>query len=91
MSFLNTVSDLSRLTPYYSNLTNNRVGPFNHVGYEQISQKLLNVYLGLNKAVQDGFFPIYVGEYQVLKEKSKKLINVQAGPNKVVQVFFPKK
>ena len=32
--------------------------------------------VGLNKAVYERFFLIYVGENQVLKEKSQKLINV---------------
>ena len=32
--------------------------------------------VGLNKTVKEGFFLIYVGENQVLKEKSQKLINV---------------
>jgi hypothetical protein len=36
----------------------------------------INKRVGLNKAVQEGFFLIYVGGNQVLKEKSKKLIKV---------------
>ena len=36
----------------------------------------INKCVGLNKAVSEGFFLIYVGENQVLKEKSQKLINV---------------
>ena len=31
----------------------------------------INKRVGLNKAVQEGFFLIYIGENQVLKEKSQ--------------------
>ena len=47
----------------------------------------INKRVGLNKAVQEGFFLIYVGENQVLKEKMSK-INKRVDANKVVQVFF---
>ena len=36
----------------------------------------INKGVGLNKAMQEGFFLIYIGENQVLKEKSQKLINM---------------
>ena len=57
----------------YSNLPNNRVAPFNHVCY-RFSE--INKHVGLNKAVLEGFFLIYIGENQVLKEKSLQLIKV---------------
>ena len=47
----------------------------------------INKRVGLNNAVQEGFFLIYVGENQVLKEKMSK-INKRVVANKVVQVFF---
>ena len=37
----------------------------------------INKRVGPNKAMQVGFFLIYIGKNQVLKEKSQKLINVQ--------------
>ena len=36
----------------------------------------INKRVGPNKAVKEGFYLIYIGENQVLKEKSQKLINV---------------
>ena len=42
------------------------------------------------KAVQEGFFLIYIGENQVLKENISE-IDKREGPNKVVQVFFSPK
>ena len=36
----------------------------------------INKRVGLNKALKEGFFLIYVGENQVLKEKPQKLIKV---------------
>ena len=50
----------------------------------------INKRVGLNKAVQEGFFLIYVGENQVLKEKSQKLINVQV-LIRLCRCFFPPK
>ena len=50
----------------------------------------INKLVGPNKAVQVGFFLIYVGENQVLKEKSKKSINVQV-LIRLCRCFFPKK
>ena len=46
--------------------------------------------VGLNKAVQDEFFLIYVGENQVLKEKYQRLINVQV-QIRLCRCFFPQK
>ena len=48
----------------------------------------INKRVGPNKAVQEGFFLIYVGENQVLKEKSQKLINVQVLIRLCRQDFF---
>ncbi len=41
----------------------------------------INKRVGPNKAMQEGFFLIYIGENQVLKEKSQKN-NKRVGPNK---------
>ena len=49
----------------------------------------INKRVGLNKAVQDEFFLIYVGENQDMKEKSQKLINVQV-QIRLCRCFFPK-
>ena len=57
----------------YSNLPNNCVGLFNRV-VADFSE--INKHVGLNKAVQEGFFLIYIGKNQVLKEKSQKIINM---------------
>ena len=50
----------------------------------------INKHVGLNKALQEGFFVIYIGENQVLKEKYQKLINVQV-LIRLCRCFFPQK
>ena len=51
----------------------------------------INKRVGLSKAVQEGFFfLIYIGENQVLKEKSQKLVNVQV-LIRLCRCFFPRK
>ena len=50
----------------------------------------VNKRVGPNKAAQEGFFLIYVGENRVLQENSQKLINVQF-LIRLCRCFFPKK